>query len=169
MSLSFILRTTVSRPVCLGIKYPSGAYDQILITVRQLRVCWSGALSLTGGRVCRLRLLLALSSAVILESESILLYQIRYLLFVASYDSQGYGGGIRHLLHTGLIWLHFNLSFLLYSVSVSTETSVYHSATGLLSRIYLRGNMFADSFSSNGCTCHNIHVERQVEEQLMSN
>jgi hypothetical protein len=32
--LSFILRPTVSRPVCLRIKHPSGAYDQICITVR---------------------------------------------------------------------------------------------------------------------------------------
>jgi hypothetical protein len=69
LSLSLMLRPTVSRSVGLGIKHPSGAYDQIFITVGQLRVCWWGALSLTRGRVCRLQLLLALASAVILESE----------------------------------------------------------------------------------------------------
>jgi hypothetical protein len=39
--------------------------------VGQLRVCWHGALSLTRGRVCRLQLLLALASAVILGSVSL--------------------------------------------------------------------------------------------------
>jgi hypothetical protein len=62
LSLSLMLRPTVSRPVYRGIKHPSGAYDQILITVSQLRVCWCGALSLTRRRVCRLQLLLALTS-----------------------------------------------------------------------------------------------------------
>jgi hypothetical protein len=39
-----MLWLTAHRPVCSGIKHPSGAYDQILITVRQLWVCWFGAL-----------------------------------------------------------------------------------------------------------------------------
>jgi hypothetical protein len=45
-------------------------YNQIFITVTQLRICWYGALSLTRGQVCRLLLLLALASAVIFGSES---------------------------------------------------------------------------------------------------
>jgi hypothetical protein len=87
LSLSLMLRPTVSRPVSLGIKHPSEAYDQIFISVWQLRVCWCGALSLTRGRVCHLQLLLTLASAVILGSESrgtrdhILLSQIRYFPF----------------------------------------------------------------------------------------
>jgi hypothetical protein len=87
LSLSLILRSMVSRAICLGIKHPSGAYDQIFIIVRLLRVCLYGALSLTRGRVCRLLLLLALASAVIFGSEfcgtrdHILLSQIRDFLF----------------------------------------------------------------------------------------
>jgi hypothetical protein len=47
-----------------------GPKIRFLFTVSQLRVCWSGAPSLTIGRICRLQLLLVLASAVILESES---------------------------------------------------------------------------------------------------
>jgi hypothetical protein len=52
-------------------------------------------------------MMLALASVVFLGSESlgtrdhILLSQIRDFLLVASYDSQGHGGGIRPRLHAG--------------------------------------------------------------------
>jgi hypothetical protein len=69
--------------VCLGVRHPFGAYDQIFITVRQLQVYWCGALFLTREQICRLQLLLALASAIILYSkyhgidDHILLSQIR--------------------------------------------------------------------------------------------
>jgi hypothetical protein len=78
-----MLSPTVSRLAYLRIKHPSGAYNQIFITVRLLRICWCGALSLTRGRVCRLQLLQALARTAILGSESdgtrvnVLLSQIR--------------------------------------------------------------------------------------------
>jgi hypothetical protein len=70
VSVLYYDRRPVGQSV-LKYEHPSEAYDRIFITVRHLRVCWYGVLSLTRGRVCRLQLLLALASAVIFGSESL--------------------------------------------------------------------------------------------------
>jgi hypothetical protein len=54
LAFTFILRSTVSRPMLLGFGLPSGAHDQILITVWHFRSSYCEAPSLTRGRVCNL-------------------------------------------------------------------------------------------------------------------
>jgi hypothetical protein len=66
-----VLHPTVSRPICLAVKHPSGVQDQLLLLSSSLLVCWCGAPSLTRGRVCRLQLLLGLASAVIFTAHEL--------------------------------------------------------------------------------------------------
>jgi hypothetical protein len=59
---------SISKSWC---RVPSGAHEQRFITLWQLRSCFSGAQSLTRGRVCLLYMLLTLASVVFLGSESL--------------------------------------------------------------------------------------------------
>jgi hypothetical protein len=59
---------SISKSWC---RAPSGAHDQIFITVWQLRSCFCGARSLNWGRVCLLYMFLALARVVFLGSESL--------------------------------------------------------------------------------------------------
>jgi hypothetical protein len=71
------LRPTVNRPVCLGVRHPSGTRDQFVfllqISFRQLRVCNFVAPSLARGLVFNVlvQLLLGLARAVTLGSKSL--------------------------------------------------------------------------------------------------
>jgi hypothetical protein len=70
------IQPTATRPICLGVRHPSGTRDQFFflleISFRQLRVCYFVAPSLIRGWVCNLlvQLLLGLARAVTLGSKS---------------------------------------------------------------------------------------------------
>jgi hypothetical protein len=107
LSLSFILRSTVSRPVYLGIKYPPGAYDQIFIFVICGFVDVGRSLWREDGSVvynCSWSSPVESFSGPSLIGLVMIFCCLRFenSLFVASYGSQGNGEGIRPRLHTGV-------------------------------------------------------------------
>jgi hypothetical protein len=117
---SLMLRPTVSRPVFLGIKHPSGAYDQIFIT------CVTVAVFFLWGAFSDERSGLFLYCCWPLPAQSFsgpsplgrenIFYCLRFetSFFVTSCDSQGCGGGIRPRLHTGLACLANSSCFITF-------------------------------------------------------
>jgi hypothetical protein len=120
------------------------------IFFRQLWVCYFVAPSLTRGRVCNLLLLLVLASAVPWDSDPILLSQFLrlpqpggpgpriYILqeqggpdippgtgfpSIASYDSQGYSGGILSHLHLGTYCVLHEISLFKYMEHCATRVA----------------------------------------------
>jgi hypothetical protein len=87
------LRPTVSRPVSLGVRPPSGTRDQFFflleIFFKQVRVCYFVAPSLTTGLVCNLKLLLVLASAVTLGRPFLTRDQVCLLSAFCYYQSIG--------------------------------------------------------------------------------
>jgi hypothetical protein len=107
------LRLTVSQSVSLGVEPHLELMTRYLLLFGSYGLVFCGVPSLTRGRVCLLYMLLALASVAFLGSES-LFYSLRFetSLFVASYDSQGHGGGIRPRLHTGKSTQQYSIIYL---------------------------------------------------------
>jgi hypothetical protein len=155
LSLSLILRLTVSRPVRLRIKHPPGAYHQIFIAVRQLwfvdveRCLWREDGSVVYN--CRWPLpeqsfsgpspveLVAIFCCLRFESSP----------SVASFDSKGYGGGIRRRLHTG--WpILASIILLTTPLHGPSIKHYFHQYLYCCRRIRCSRNVYTESLPRNG-------------------
>jgi hypothetical protein len=133
------LRPTIGRPVCLGVGHPSGTRDQVFllhqIFLRQLRLCYFVAPSLTRGRVCNLpyncfwawpeQSLLGRSPA-----------ELAAIFFCLIWDSPTWKGRSPYLYPSGTGWLSYTpwywVPFNLQTTNVLLETSRHKNTFHLL-------------------------------------
>jgi hypothetical protein len=173
LSLSLMLRPTVSRPVCLGIKHPPGAYDQIFFSVRnteyvwQLRYLFRGTPSLTRGRDWLLYVPLVLASAVFLGRSPlglgpyVTVSDLR-LPFSSPPTTRRVTAEVFDPASTRVCIFSDSCSSL-YSLRTNrTENTAPDSSIAYVSVAavtwhllshYLATGLFAEPFPSNGCRC----------------
>jgi hypothetical protein len=160
LSRSLMLRPTVSRPLCLGIKHPSRTQGQIFITVRELRVCWCGALS--DGRT---GLSVTIAAGLLQRSRSwvrVLWYSRPYftfsdlsncqLLLASRYIDSGRTTAqeIHPLSSNGYAKPHRNAGFIVACIA-------YKWIYSIVGCVIIAG-LFTESLPSNGSTSHNAFI-----------
>jgi hypothetical protein len=184
LSLSLMYLPTVSRPVCLGIKHPSGVYDKILLVPRSCGfVDVRRSLRREDGSVVynccwprqrrRSRIPVSRDSwQYFTLSDSRLLFSSPPTTRMATVEVFDYA--------STLSWLDWSwtASYIAYPSSrkrpviphrrvdfqdlISVEAPcifLSQESCSIMSwfpRIYFYGNVFINSFPSNGYTCHNM-------------
>jgi hypothetical protein len=165
------LQLTASQSVSLGVEPPSGAHDQIFFIVWHLRSCFVGhplwREDVSVFCICCWPLpARSFSGPSPFELETIFYcLRLETSLFVASYDSQGHGGGIRPRLHTGIYVTFTNWPGITFGTD-RTENTVPHccSSTVAVGTCFLRSRYSVTTFvylvisrplPSNGSRCYN--------------
>jgi hypothetical protein len=140
---------SISKPWC---RAPSGAHDQILITLWHLRSCFCWVPSLTRGRACLLYMLLSLANVVFFGPES---FGTRDHILL----SQIWDFPFRRLLRlTGSRWRYstpphsFQLSFLNDIGTARVENTVSNSSSIVACGLVALGTcVFEKALLCNGC------------------